>query len=195
MHLDSEVIVDLLEGRTEASRIPALNAHIEQCSSCSVQLEQWRRMFSLLARTHLTGAPHEVLRNAGAIFQPDLAAQPTMRQIIASLVFDSLAQPTFAGARGGADARQMVLRAENFDIHVKILGDPRERQMIGQILARGEGALLDGAWLRLLQNDECVGMTAIDQFGGFLVDDVPQGSLSIQIVLPHLTLIGALDLV
>ena len=67
--------------------------------------------------------------------------------------------------------------------------------MIGQIFVRGEGTSLDGAWLRLLQNDECVGMTAIDQFGGFLVDDVPQGLLSVQIVLPHLTLIGALDIV
>ena len=40
-------------------------------------------------------------------------------QALASLVFDSFAQPALAGARGGAAmSRQIVLRAEGFDIHL-----------------------------------------------------------------------------
>ena len=73
---------------------------------------------SLLKRAHLENAPQSLLRNVEHMFDE----QPlTVRRVLASLVFDSFAQPALAGARGGAPAsRQMVLRAEGFDIHLKI---------------------------------------------------------------------------
>jgi len=86
-----------------------------------------------------------------------------------------------------------VLRAENFDVHVKIFGDPMERQLIGQIFARNEASFPNAAQLHLLQNGERVGMTMLDQFGGFQFEEIPPGSLSLQIDLPHLTVVGALN--
>ena len=194
MHLNSEATLDLLEGRTETARRAALNAHLEQCLECGKQFDEWRRMYSLLGRIHLSNAPREVLRNAEAIFEPRRAtAKTSIRLIVAALVFDSFAQPAFAGARGTGEARQVVLRADNFDVHVKIFGDPSQRQLIGQIFARSQASFPETARLHLLQNGERVGATILDQFGGFQFDDVPQGSLSLQIDLPHLTVVGALN--
>ena len=42
-----------------------------------------------------------------------------------------------AGLRGSpAATRQLVMHAEEFDIHVKIWGDGDRRQMLGQLLPR-----------------------------------------------------------
>ncbi len=194
MHVTTQDTLDLLDGMAESEKASAINAHLAQCTDCTRLVEEWRQVHSRLGRPHLADAPAEFLKKADAIFEPPRqAARTTIRQVVASLVFDSFAQSAFAGARGSAEARQVVLRAENFDVHVKIFGDSMERQLIGQIFARNEASFPDAARLHLLQNGERVGMTMLDQFGGFQFEEIPQGALSLQIDLPHLTVIGALN--
>ena len=193
MHLNSEVVLDLLDGRIDSSQMPDLNAHIEQCSSCGRQLDEWRTIHSMLGRPHLASAPAQLLRLADSIFEPTPSpVREGIRKVVAALVFDSFAQPAFAGVRGAAEARQVVLRAEDFDVHVKISGDPGQQQLIGQIFPRNESRFVDNAQLQLLKDGERVGLTVVDQFGGFQFEEVPQGTLSLQIDLPRLTVVGAL---
>jgi hypothetical protein len=193
MHLNSELALDILDGRTDSSKLPNLDVHVEQCSSCGRQLDEWRTIHSMLGRPHLASAPGELLRTANSIFEPAHSAAATgIRKIVAALVFDSFAQPAFAGARGVSEARQVVLRAEEFDVHVKISGDAEQRQMIGQIFPRNESRFIDNAQLQLLKDGQRVGLTMVDEFGGFQFEEVPQGTLSLQIDLPKLTVVGAL---
>ena len=63
--------------------------------------------------------------------------RPTPRQVVATILFDSLTQP-FADARGATDARQVVMRAEELDIHLNISANPPQHQIIGQVFARNE---------------------------------------------------------
>src|SRR4051812_30149011 len=92
----------------------------------------------LLKRANLQSAPQRLLRKAEGVF-----AKTSIREVLASLIFDSFLYPSLAGARGSsASARQMVLRAEGFDIHLKIWGVTPGRRMAGQILARGEGSFV-----------------------------------------------------
>ena len=133
----------------------------------------------LLKRASLASAPQSLLHRAeGAL---------------ASLVFDSFAQPALAGARGGGAARQMVLRTEGFDIHLKIWGTSSTRRMAGQVLPRSENSFVHGARLHLLLDGERFGSTAADKFGEFEFETVPVGCLSLQLDLPNLTLVGTLD--
>lgn len=193
MHLNSELALDLLDGRTDSSRLGSLNAHIEQCADCGRQLDEWRTIHSRLGRPHLASAPVGLLRLADSIFEPvQSPIREGIRKVVASLVFDSFVQPAFAGIRGAAEGRQVVLRAEDFDVHVKISGDPGQQHMIGQIFARHESRFIDNAQLQLLKDGERVGVTVVDQFGGFQFEEVPQGTLSLQIDLPRLTVVGAL---
>jgi hypothetical protein len=113
---------------------------------------------------------------------------------IAFTFFDSQAQPALAGMRGPTDARHLVLRAEGFDIHVKIGGAAPKRQMTGQILARGGTLPVGGARLHLLREGERLAVTTADKLGEFTFKDVPEGQLSLQIDMPHLTVVGALNL-
>jgi hypothetical protein len=193
MHLNSEIALDLLDGRTDSSYLPHLNAHIEQCADCGRKMDEWRKIHSVLGRSHLASAPAVLLRLADSIFEPvHSPIREGIRKVVASLVFDSFVQPAFAGLRGAAGARQVVLRAEDFDVHVKISGDPGQQHLIGQIFARNETRFIDNAQLQLLRDGERVGVTVVDQFGGFQFEEVPQGTLSLQIDLPKLTVVGAL---
>src|SRR5262249_23324584 len=96
--------------------------------------------------------------------------------------------------RGGeTTARQVVLRAEEFDIHVKIWGDQDRRQMLGQLLPRSGEDFMQAARFHLLRNGERLDTTLVDEIGEVHFTHVPEGNLSLQIDLPNLTVIGALN--
>jgi hypothetical protein len=196
MHINPDTALDLIEGRADLSRTEDCAAHLQSCTACREQMEEWRQMHSLLKRQHLASAPPWVMSRAISIIQNAEERRETsgIRQVIASLVFDSFAQPALAGARGAMDARQLVLRAQEFDIHLKIWGESEQRQLVGQILPRGEIRFVDEAKLHLLRNGERFDSTATDDFGEFQFKDIPQGLLSLQVDLPHLTVVGALNM-
>jgi hypothetical protein len=148
----------------------------------------------LLKRVNLESAPQSLQRSAEGMFDQRVEKPLTIRQVLASLVFDSFAQPALSGARGGAAiSRQMVLRAEGYDIHLKIWGVAPQRRMAGQVLARNEGSFVHGARLHLIRDGERFSSIAIDKFGEFEFEMVPEGFLSLQVDLPHLTVVGTIN--
>ena len=196
MHINYEVALDLIEGQTGSPEMEAMIQHINGCSSCNELVEDWRRMHALLKRSHLESAPPEFLERARAIFNVrPTPKRPLIREVVAAVVFDSFTQPAFAGARGATAARHVVLRAEEFDIHLKISMDPSVRQMVGQVFARDEVQFLTSVRLQLLQDGEPIKTTWSDNFGEFKFDEVPQGVLLLQVDLPRLTVVGGITIV
>lgn len=194
MHLTVDETLDLIEGRARESQIIFWTSHTEVCWDCREQLEIWKQMYFSLKTRVLESAPEGLVRNAEAIFgAPTRARAPRLREIIASVFFDSFAQPALAGARGTTNARQIVLRAEEFDIHVRISGESERRHMAGQVLARGETSFVQGAMLHLVRDGKRFESTSVDKLGEFEFHGVPEGLLSLQMDLPHLTIVGALD--
>jgi hypothetical protein len=199
MHLNSEAIFDLIEGRSE-------NRHAEECSECQLRLGEWKQWHSRLFQSRLESAPADVLNAAYRIIEAGSTnttgkaklgkiAAAFASEVIASIVFDSHTQSAFAGARGAAESRQMVLRAAEFDVHVKISGKLESRQVTGQILSRGETGFVETATVHLLHNGSRIQSATLDPLGEFEFDGLPEGSegvLSLQIDLPNLTVIGAL---
>jgi hypothetical protein len=99
-----------------------------------------------------------------------------------------------AGVRGSTQsARQLVMRAEEFDIHIKIWGDGEQKRMLGQLLPRSGMLFGRTARFHLLRNGERIESTTTDEMGEFQFPAVPEGDLSLQIDLPNLTVIGALN--
>lgn|SRR5262245_26519515 len=119
--------------------------------------------------------------------------KPSPREIVAVIVFDSLAEP-FAGARGAADARQVVMRAEELDIHLKISTDPAQHQIIGQVFARNQSEFLSSVRVHLLLNGQPFKTTWSDNFGQFQFNDVPEGVVRVQLDLPYLTVVGGITI-
>jgi hypothetical protein len=192
MHLSAEEALDLIEQRVTEVQAAFWTAHFQACSSCGQQFEAWKQMHSLMKRSHLEDAPESEIRRAEAIFQPSTTVRKGLREIVASMVFDSFAQPALAGARGAAGARQYLLRAEQFDIHVRLTGASPERRLTGQILARG--STFEGpVELRLLCAGERVEATEADASGEFQFMEVPDGPLTLEMDLPGFTVVGNLN--
>src|SRR4051812_36025248 len=142
LHLTLESIIDLLEGRSD-------DKHADQCAECRERVEEWRLLHSRLHNSQLADAPATVLKAAYEIPAP----RPGIGQTLASMIFDSFSQPAFAGARGTAEARQVVLRTAEIDIHVRISGKPASRQITGHVLTRSDGAVPEPVRVHLVQND------------------------------------------
>jgi hypothetical protein len=194
MHLTVDEALDLLEGRARESQITFWTAHAEVCGDCKKQLKIWKQIHFSLKNRLLENAPEGLIRNAEAIFEAPRRGwiAGALREVLATVVFDSFAQPALAGARGTSIARQIVLRAEEFDIHVRISGESERRHMTGQVLARDETTFVRGATLHLVQDGKRFESTSIDKLGEFEFQGVPDGLLSLQMDLPHLTIVGAL---
>ena len=196
MHINTETAFDLLEGRLENALARHWNDHLASCTLCANELDAFKSFRESLKRPHLESAPDRMLSSAVSLFQPPrTAAEPSrLRRVFANLTFDSFAQPAFAGARGETATRQVVLRAEEFDIHMRVWVTNESRELLGQIQPRGTKTFIESARLHLLQNDERVSSAEVNDLGEFHFSYVPEGFLSLQIDLPHLTVIGALDL-
>src|SRR5262245_28096329 len=198
MHLDIETAIDLMEGRLDKATEQEWLQHTDSCPKCLAELQSWQNLSLALRRSNLSSASDALLEKAHSLFEAPAksAASPAkegLRQVLATLVFDSFAQPAFAGARGQTGTRQVVMRAEEFDIHVRIWATNENRQVLGQIQPRGTSTFIDAARLHLLQNGERVSSASVNELGEFQFDFVPSGLLSLQIDLPHLTVIGSLD--
>jgi hypothetical protein len=193
MHLSSEAALDFAEGRLPKDLVGFWNDHLMTCTACTEDVAEWRKLGTNLKRSHLISAPQEDLDQALHIFPKASSAGSQLRHVLASIIFDSFQQPAFAGARGAAaQSQQLVLRAEEFDIHVKIWGEFAHRQLLGQVLPRSGEEFVGAAHFHLLRNGERLESTAVDDMGEFHFTDIPEGDLSLQIDLPNLTVIGAL---
>ena len=195
MHLSSEEALDIIEGRASDDHVRFWRQHVQNCPSCKQQMNDWEGIRTLLKRENLESAPESAIRMAGAIFQaPPAEERSGIREVLASLVYDSFADPAFAGARGAATPHQFLLSAMEFDIHIRVWQTGSERRMTGQILSRDKQMDLRGAQLHLLHEGKRCSSTEADAFGEFEFDEVPDGPLYLQIDLPRLTITGALNM-
>ena len=196
MHLSSETVFDFLEGRLAPPQEGFWKGHLENCGECRQEVGRWAAMRTDLKRSHLSSAPETDLQKAVQIFphRPDHGGS-RIRSVLAAIIFDSFTEPAFAGARGASAlgaARQVVMRAEEFDIHIKIWGEREHRQLLGQLLPRRGKDFGPTARFHLLKNGERIETTEVDEMGEFHFTNVPDGDLSIQMDLPNLTMVGAL---
>ena len=195
MHLTTEAALDWIEERMEGAHRTFWSDHFRQCEACAQEVKTWGVVRTGLPGRHLVSAPSGTIEGAEAVFRkPESGLGRVVRAVAAALVFDSLVTPGFAGARGAGTARQIVLEAPEVDIHFKIWMDEDRRRMSGQILPRGSSGFLPVATIHLVRGRERLDSSATDAFGEFHLVDVPEGSVGIQIDLPHMTVMSVLEI-
>ena len=202
MHFDSEKALDLVDGTMSDAERRFWNKHLENCIDCNDDLVVWKSLTVLLRGDSLVDAPEDAIVLSKGIFdkpRKTMEVQPLLQQVIATVIFDSSAQPAFAGIReiglaGQATVRQMVLRAADFDVRIRVSSFEDRRDLLGQILPLRNANLIHDARVHLRKGEDRVGTAKANDMGEFQFDDVPQGMLSLQIDLPRLTVISALTL-
>jgi hypothetical protein len=200
MHVNSETVLNLIDGSISETDRTHCENHLQSCAQCATDYQTWAAFMGLVKRPHLISAPAEAIISAQELLPISRPPQirPSLRQIVAGIVFDSFAQPALSSVRAEAAGyeqiiqRQVVLQAEEFDIHVRVSMFEDHRDLLGQILPRGKGFIKEAS-LYLRHDDERIRSANVNELGEFEFCDVPVGMLSLQIDLPTVTIISTLD--
>jgi len=117
MHVRIEQILDLVEGSMNTAERPILENHLLSCSECATEFQSWSALLAKVKRSHLVSAPQDAIVSAKQLLPTGKTGlRHRLRQIVATVVFDSFAidnfaEPAIASVRAQLAAYdQIVLR-------------------------------------------------------------------------------------
>jgi hypothetical protein len=135
-HIGFERLVDLVEGRLPpAEQIPLLT-HLSTCARCAAEKAWLEKVIGLMRTDAGEDAPPAAIARARRLFQPRMVSAPSeRRRVLALLRFDSRQQPLGIGVRSGQPAgRQLLFKAEEYDLDMRITPAGSDWQVSGQLL-------------------------------------------------------------
>ena len=138
-HFTTEEGIDFVNQAVPASQKTEMEKHLKTCRRCASAVSQWQRVRAATAAEANYQPPEEVIRIVKAAFaglKLALHHEPASSSI--ELVFDSLVQPSLEGFRSaGSASRQMVYRADSFQIDLQIEVQPGNKRVVvaGQLLS------------------------------------------------------------
>jgi hypothetical protein len=95
-----------------------------------------------------------------------------------SLIFDSATAPGVEGVRDTSEARQMLFRGQDIDLHLRVT----PTQIRGQFTSVQTAS--EGPLITLLINDEPWHTITADNAGDFALEEVPLGTITLEIFVP-----------
>jgi hypothetical protein len=186
-HLSTESIITHLDGKTPDAEISLVEAHLTTCDECSESMRQFRALQLRLRMEPQFRPPADAVKAWLDQFpvppQPD---RPSLRQIIALLTYDSFNQPLLAGVRRpGTAPRQLIFRAGEIDVDVKIESTERDElvSLSGQVLSGAPG-FFENASVGLESQGVICYRTHTNEIGEFSFE-VPKDTYNLSIDLPE----------
>jgi hypothetical protein len=184
-----ERLIDYLDNKLDQAEAARLTAHLSaDCAQCAETRDWYERVRTVAATDESTEPPSWVFKRAVRLFEgkparPRLAER--IGQAVASLIFDSLAQPVIAGVRSTETTnRQLLYRAGNYSIDLQIAPAEHLRaDLIGQILKEGEAAFesVSGLRLEISRQGDPIFATVTDDMGEFKISGVDYGVYDLRI--------------
>ena len=188
-HINTEDLVDYMDGRVSDEGKFALENHLAKCSDCAELREEIRLLVLRLQEDAAFEPPTELVQWGINLFQPLL--QPAnggkLRKLIAALVFDTFDQPLLAGVRRvGAPPRQLLFRAGDVDVDVKIESmEANDRiTLVGQVLST-TAKFFDNTPVKLESHGIVRYRTMTNLVGEFSFDEVPKDTYHLSVDLPE----------
>src|SRR5262245_28721522 len=186
-HLSTKSLIGLAEGRLSPRSKRYVEQHLEDCALCSAEAAEWCSLLDLMKIKALKTAPDQAVRNCSTIYEISKPISK-LQQLFATVLFNSETAAAPVGVRGVAECQQIVFRAGDVDIHLRIGGEPRV--ILGQITRRAGNHYLGGVPVVLLQGDQPIETTISDTLGEFRFGIVPYGPLRLHADLPFSRLVG-----
>jgi hypothetical protein len=145
-HLSFETIADLVEGRLSAEANGKAAQHIADCSSCSQTAKKLGHVASVMRTDDLEDAPAHALQRAFSIMPRRVIEEKpsVLHKVLAALSFDSAFSQSAYGLRSGATAaRQIIFKAGEMDIDLRITPSENNWTIMGQILGECSGGRVE----------------------------------------------------
>jgi hypothetical protein len=188
-----EHLLDYLDGLLTPSETARIEGHLAAgCHQCHEYRQWYEGVRAITASDDSEAPPPWVLKRALRIFEarltrPRIAAR--VGQLVASLVFDSMARPALAGTRSTESAnRQLLYRAGDYSVDLQIAASTQTSgDLLGQVLREGEVAFDSVAGLKLeLAAEGRPSRSAVtDQMGEFTINQIECGVYDLRIEMPE----------
>jgi hypothetical protein len=190
-HVNTENLMEYMDGQASSESKTMIDSHLTQCSDC-LQLKQELEQFVLQLQADASfEPPAELVQWGVSLFQPMLQPAETtvgkVRKFVASLVFDTFDEPMLAGVRRvGAPPRQLLFRAGDVDVDVKIESmEANDRiSLVGQVLSNTE-KFFDNTPVKLESHGTVRYKTMTNFVGEFAFDEVPKDTYHLSVDLPE----------
>ena len=121
-HLTFAVLVDRFEGRLADSDVESISSHVAECPACEADYRKLSEFFGYVNLTPTEEVPQAATANILNIFQRRPAVEKPRTSVLSKigvLVFDDWT--TALNERyAGMDSRQLLYRADGFDIDLRI---------------------------------------------------------------------------
>jgi anti-sigma factor ChrR (cupin superfamily) len=189
-HVTIENLIDYIEGQVSDVENPTLEAHFASCKDCGELKQEFQSLITRLQADASCEPPAELLRWSINLFQPMTRPQGvinSLRKFVAPLVFDTYDQPMLAGVRRvGAPPRQLLFRAGDVDVDVKIESmEANDRiTLVGQVLSN-TAKFFDNTPVKLESHGIVRYRTRTNLVGEFSFDEVPKDTYHLSVDLPE----------
>jgi hypothetical protein len=172
-HFSDERWADFVRGVSGSEISRGIRTHLDTgCPKCHTALDAWRRVQRLATEEAACTPPENLVRLVKLGFASH-EKQPR-KWTLASLVFDSFAQPLPAGVRSGAlNVWQVVYEAEGLTVDLRFgrRAHSKELHLIGQVLDKQKARASQSATIELsTEQDQLVGATSVNASGEFQVE-------------------------
>jgi hypothetical protein len=183
--------MEYMDGLLTEEAKATVAGHLTECSDCA-ETNQELQLFVLRLQADASfEPPADVVQWGVSLFSRCFNLRKPVggkvRKIIASLIFDNFDEPMLAGVRRvGAPARQLLFRAGDVDVDVKIEStDANDRiSLVGQVLSNDE-KFFDNTPVKLESHGMVRYKTTTNQVGEFVFDEVPKDTYHLSVDLPE----------
>jgi hypothetical protein len=179
-HLEFDKLADMAEGRLADSERQQVLAHLAQCPPCSEKLTHLESTIEMMRADKMEDVPDYAFNRVKDMFRARIKpADSTLRQLLATLKFDSLHEaPAFAVRSGATSERQLLFSAGENDLHIQIKQTGEQSVVSGQVLGPCAGGQVE------LQGIKITVKTALSELCEFILDSVPEGTYLLTLRLP-----------
>jgi hypothetical protein len=187
-HVTVENLINYMEGHVSDVERSTVDAHLTGCTECVEVKQEFQSLVTRLREDSSFEPPADLVKWGIDLFQP--VVQPRaggLRKFIASLIFDTFDQPMLAGVRRvGAPPRQLLFRAGDVDVDVKIESmEANDRiTLVGQVLSSAT-KFFDNTPVKLESHGIVRYRTRTNVVGEFSFDEVPKDTYHLSVDLPE----------
>ncbi len=190
-HPKFETLLDFLENRLPKAKADQVAAHLAlPCAVCQGEIEGMRDILQLLRNEHLSEPSAVAVQRAIRLFRrfherPSSDERP---RLIARLLFDNLLTPSSVAVRGIGNERQLLYRAEEFDVDLQVAdeGGQGSLHLLGQVMPLADDvSQVHGGLVRLTQGDDVAASATADELGTFAFQAIAPGDYELWLDLPR----------
>ncbi len=181
--------MDFIEGHLPEEARGQVAVHLASpCPVCQAELESIKDLIGLFRGERLSEPSRAVVDRAIRLYRRvhERPRADDRLRWIARPVFDSRLMPGAAAARGSRNERQVLYRAEGFEVDLQISPETGEKAMrlMGQVMTVDDDPSQVGErQVRLVQEEGAAVTATTDELGTFAFRAIPPGDYELWIDL------------